>query len=142
MRPVSRASVVLVLLLLTGCYYLAPLPARLLLTGHHSQLANEMESRHDRLGSVESDELPYLCMAYSKLKRYNKLFHCLDEMERRPGVPLGARLWMWDISQSSHWLRAMAYIDFGDYRKAIEEASRGYERLAAGDPIRSSRPSP
>ena len=98
-----------------------------------------------------------LCMAYAKLKRYNKLFPCLDRLEdniRRGDKrqmdfdeftkrnPLMAGLAMMgsavaggreglegDISIFPFLMRAEAYIDLARYPEAIEQAKKSVTNI-------------
>lgn len=126
-------SIMLLLIVGVGCAYTAPKSARLFLSNRYSELEQYVEGDHAQLSSVEPYELPYLCFAHYKLKKYNKLFPCLDQMERNSGKGTPRAAWLWDVSESFHWLRAMAYIDLGNYRKAVQEASRAHDLAVKKD---------
>lgn len=72
--------------------------------------------------------LGYLCVAYSRLKRYNKLFDCLDKLERR--IKSGDYVLETDklfVANSDgtplpNMLRAEALIELGQYKEAVREA--------------------
>ena len=49
-------------------------------SGRYDELAKLSESNISKRGVAETPELYRLCLAYSKLKRYNKLFPCLDQL--------------------------------------------------------------
>jgi len=92
-----------------------------------------------------------LCTAYAKLKKYNKLFPCLDQLEVnvRNGdtnmtdieqmekdspfmmglAKLGSGIANADLEQDVtpllYIMRAEAFMDIGEYGKAIEDAKRG-----------------
>jgi hypothetical protein len=104
------------------------------------------------LKEVPSPKLMPLCMAYAKLKRYNKLFPCLDRLdenirrgdkrqmdfeELRKRNPLmagmaqfgaafagGQKVLEGDISPFPGLMRAEAYIDLGRYPEAVEQAKQ------------------
>ncbi len=69
-----------------------------------------------------------LCLAYSRVKRYEKLFTCLDRLEQQ--ISAGDSILETDkamVSDSDatplpHMLRAEAHVELGDYRRAIEDA--------------------
>ena len=73
--------------------------------------------------------LGYLCVAYSKLKRYNKLFDCLDKLEKR--IRSGDYVLETDkifVANSDgtplpNMLRAEALIELGQYKEAVREAN-------------------
>ncbi len=76
-----------------------------------------------------------LCYAYSKTKRYNKLLPCLDKLaENVKKGDLRTRLFgLDDATPTIHILRADAYIELGQYAKAIEEAQKGLKWLRDED---------
>lgn len=92
-----------------------------------------------------------LCTAYAKLKKYNKLFPCLDQMEinvkngdtnytdieqmekdspfmmglAKMGSGIAGASLEQDVTPMLYIMRAEAYMDIGEYGKAIEDAKRG-----------------
>ena len=92
-----------------------------------------------------------LCAAYAKLKKYNKLFPCLEQMEinvkngdtnmvdieqmekdspfmmglAKMGSTMAGASLEQDVTPYLYIMRAEAYMDIGEYGKAIEEAKRG-----------------
>lgn len=100
--------------------------------------------------NLSNFKLVLLCTTYSKLKNYNKLFSCLDEIDRRvlkgdryanpmddaaeestivwilshdDGVRMSQRS---DISAKSAQLRSVAYLELGNYSQAVIEAEKFY----------------
>jgi CHAT domain-containing protein len=68
----------------------------------------------------------YQCYAYSKLGRYDKLFPCLDSLQRK--VDKGDyKLFVFDFRATPSLLRSIAWMDLGNYPRALEEAQKGYE---------------
>ena len=76
--------VMLVALLTSGCGgggVLRTESDKLWFSGRYDELAKHTESNIAQRGVAETPELYRLCLAYSKLKRYDKLFPCLDRLE-------------------------------------------------------------
>jgi CHAT domain-containing protein len=135
-----RAFVITGLLILTfftsGCVYmLLPEKMQLVTTGRYSEAEQYMSGRIGDGSSAETPDLVYLCYAYSKLKKYDRLFSCLDRMEDnfRRGDRRGYRslydsvaLFPSDLTSLPHLLRAEAYIDLGNYPAAIVSAGKAY----------------
>lgn len=122
-------------MLLSGCaQYLVPEYIRLESTARYRELAVYEESEVKRSG-VSSASLYRLCYAYSKLKNYNKLFDCLDQLSGQiekgdKEVALFTSISSSDGSPTPHLMRAEAYLEMGDYSKAIAEAEKGYNLTA------------
>ena len=128
-----------------------------LVTSRYEELERIGEQETVGLKQVSSPKLMPLCMAYAKLKRYNKLFPCLDRLEDniRHGDkrqmdfdeftkrnPLMAGLAMMgsavaggreglegDISIFPFLMRAEAYIDLARYPEAIEQAKKAVANI-------------
>ena len=134
--------------LLGGCITLDERDAALV-TSRYEELERIGEQETAGLKQVSSPKLMPLCMAYSKLKRYNKLFPCLDRLEEnvRRGDrrqidsdeffkrnPLMARLGdrkvlEGDVSTDPYLMRAEAYIDLGRYAEAVEQAKKAHANI-------------
>src|SRR5260370_1091023 len=97
-----------------------------------------MEGRVKDLAAARSNQLMYLCFAYSRIKKYDKLFPCLDQLDRN--VQQGDfRVNLFDMSSWAPRLRAEAYIEFGDYPRAIAEAQKAYDVVVRKDLHRSMK---
>lgn len=96
--------------------------------GRFGEAEKYLESKVD----PETSSLMYLrelCNTYCMTKNYSKLFECLDHLERRvndPGYSKG--LFEPDYSSEPARMRAWAWIDLGDYPKAIMEAKTAYKK--------------
>jgi len=88
--------------------------------GRYQEIATLVESEPEILSKTMNRELVQVCKAYSKLKRYNKLFTCLDAMERKEYMDEYYGTWR-------YLLRAETLLDFGDTKKAVEQASRAHK---------------
>lgn len=128
---------VAVLLASAGCaQWLVPEEDKLLPAGRYSELERLMEGRVKNLAAAPSNQLMYLCFAYSRLKKYDKLFPCLDQFQRN--VERGDfRVNFFDMSSFPPMLRGEAYMELGDYRKAIAETQRAYDIVVRKDLARS-----
>ena len=97
-----------------------------------------METRVKDTSAAKTSELFPLCLAYSKTKRYNKLFPCLDRLEQN--IRRGDKLAFLgevndissDISPMPHLLRAEAYMELQDYDRALKEAGKAYLIVPSG----------
>jgi len=105
--------------------------------GSGSELEQYMENRIKKQDSASVEEISYLCIAYAKLKRYDKLFACLDEMGKpwrdsnavKPPYILSVVSTPEEADCLAASLRAEALIDFGDYHQALREANRAYSLI-------------
>lgn len=52
-------------------------------SGKYEELASRIEGQIKDLSSASTWDLQYLCRTYGQLKRYTKLFACLDQLERK-----------------------------------------------------------
>ena len=126
------------ILLLGGCAtVMFPEQDMLAMGGKYSEIASKAEDE-DKKGAIEnSADLVAKCIAYSRLKTYNKLFACLEQMEGN--ISKGNKLtkhhglFSWNypenIAALPGMLRAEVYIEFGDYEKAIASAKVTYQLL-------------
>jgi CHAT domain-containing protein len=127
-------------------------------TGQYGELAKLGESKTAHSGKLSTTDLYPLCLSYSKLKNYSKLFPCIDNLEdnirkgddavdvardnaflRFAGIvssPFlgGTEALKPNVTPYPNIWRAQAYIELGEYNKAIEEAKKGYDRIPAGLP--------
>jgi CHAT domain-containing protein len=92
-----------------------------------SELEAHMERAVPDLSKGETSDLFYLCAAYFELKKYNRLFPCLDQWEKNAASgDLGGFTTGGDATHWMHRYRAEATIELGDYPKAIEHAAKSY----------------
>jgi CHAT domain-containing protein len=107
------------------------------MSSQYSELERISEAENKDMSSVKSVDLIGVCIAYSKLKKYNKLFSCLEQMENN--IKRGDKIitlhgfFSWNYPQNitviPYLLKAEAYIDLGDYDKAVTLAKKAYELL-------------
>ena len=129
-----------------------------LATSRYEELEKIGEREIAGLKDIPSPKLMPLCLSYSKLKRYNKLFPCLDRIEdnirkgdkrsmdfdefsaRNPvmagmtwmgfGIASGREGYEGDISTFPFLIRAEAYIDLARYPEAIEQAKKAEANIS------------
>jgi len=138
-----RLKLTVAALLLTACWscgsLLLPEKERLLTEGRYSETERLIESGGTDVGSVNSPDLAMICYSYSKLKKYNKLFSCIDRLEGNISsgdkrgyekMIVGGTIGTFpidDISALPSLLKAEAFIELGDYGRAVYFAQRAYE---------------
>ncbi len=120
-------------------------------TSRYEDLEKIVERETEGLKDIPSPKLMPLCTSYAKLKRYNKLFPCLDRIEdnirkgdnratdfdelaeRNPIIAgmtwmgfgaSGRKGYEGDISTFPFLMRAEAYIDLARYPEAVEQAKK------------------
>jgi len=136
-RSIIRALTASILCMLVagawGCAgMLVPKEDQLMPAARFAELETYMESQVKDLHSASTRQLMYLCYSYSRLKKYNKLFPCLDQFDANIGKG-DVTVNMFDMSIMPYQLRAEAYIEFGDYGKAVGEAQKAYEIVIKKD---------
>lgn len=103
------------------------------------------------MSTAKTVKLFPLCTAYAKLKKYDKLFPCLEQIEvnvnngdtnmvdieqmekdspfmmglAKMGAGIAGASLEQDVSPMLYIARAEAYMDLGEYAKAVEDAKRG-----------------
>ena len=107
------------------------------MSGQYSDLERILEGENKDISSAQSEDLVRLCNAYSKLKKYNKSFSCLEQLENNikkgdkivTGFGIMSFSYPTDITVIPSLLKAEAYIELGDYDKAATLAKKVYELL-------------
>ncbi len=136
-EPIIRAIIIPILSMLVagawGCAgMLVPKEDQLMPAARYAELETYMESQVKDLHSASTRQLMYLCYSYSRLKKYNKLFPCLDQFDAN--IDKGdITVNMFDMSIMPYLLRAEAYLEFGDYGKAVGEAQKAYAIVTKKD---------
>jgi CHAT domain-containing protein len=105
--------------------------------GRYADLQAEAEHRLSSGQKASATLLSYLCIAYSRLKQYEKLFDCtdkLDEETRRGDVEMALdSKWMFVASSDARpmpeVLRSRAYFELGEYAKAIASGNQALKEL-------------
>jgi len=76
-----------------------------------------LEPKLSRGESMRNTELMFLCEAYSRTKRFNQLFSCLDKMEENCGKG-DTTYYGFDLREGMAESRSLAFIELGDYASA------------------------
>ena len=100
-------------------------------------LETHMEQRVKDLASASTYDLYHLCSAYASLKRYSKLFSCLDQHETCINNGDRRILGLTDVSFEPNHLRSIAYMELGDYGKAVAEAEKSFRIVEERDLMRA-----
>jgi CHAT domain-containing protein len=97
--------------------------------GRYSEVEKNLEAEVKDQPSAKTQKLYYLCISYSSLKEYNKLFPCLDRLESN--IAKGDYIvdTLIEVPATPSILRAEAFIDFGNYNAAVEEATKACKIL-------------
>lgn len=148
MRPVfdstsSLSKIACTALLLGAVVVSTPTQAEQSLTyletaGRYADLQREAERRISAGRDSSATPLGYLCIAYGKLKQYEKLFDCaakLDERIQRGDTAMELDQRVMFISSSDarplpETLRARAYFELGDFPKAAASGAQVLEILS------------
>lgn len=111
---------------IAGCVALQPREVAYLQQSRYGEMEQYMDAQIKDPAAAPFSQLFYLCYAYSKLRRYNKLFPCLDELEKK--IEVGDyKLYYFDFRAAPALLRALAWTELGDYDRALAEAQKGYD---------------
>jgi len=124
---------VLIIFITTGCGALVPKKTILEGAARYGELERHMEEKVRTPPEANNFDLYSLCLSYSRVKRYNKLFPCIEEMQKRADrgdskvVDLGMTID--DLSPLANNFRARALIELGDYSEAIVHSHNAYRVL-------------
>ena len=130
MKSYLYLGLVVVMFVLGCATMILPKETVLLAESRYSEMEQLMESRVHDMETASTMDLFHLCFAYSKVKRYDKLFPCLEALQQN--IDEGDNLvYGFDYSAAPSAFRGEAYMELGDYQKAKEETDRAY-RLAKG----------
>lgn len=96
--------------------------------GRYEELRQALEQDAAK-GPLKTRDLHALCFAYSKTKRYNKLFGCLDRLAANIAAgDTATRLFgLEDATPAVHLMRAEAQLDLGSYQAAADEAQKALD---------------
>lgn len=120
-------------LVVNGCGGLVPKAEHFRSKARYGEMERYLEEKESRMQSQTTSDLWFLCTAYAKVKRYNKLFLCLDEMKDRIDrkefkvVFLGFP--MKDFRVERPTMLAQAYLELGDYQKTITYAEQALQAI-------------
>lgn len=137
-----------------------PERAKLFSAGRYAELEVLMEKEIGNDPAPKSAKLMFRCAAFGKLKRYNRLFPCLDQLEKNIGRGDVAVIDMSEMERDSpflaglvrfgssvggggkelegsvvpylHLMRSEAYNELRDYPKAVAAARAATDSIPAG----------
>ena len=73
---------------------------------------------------------------YYKLRRYNKLFACVDQLEVRiragDHIHSDTMISQSDVTALPNFLRSAAYLDLGNPERAVQEGELGLAKIKNG----------
>lgn len=106
--------------------------------GRYADLRDQIEARLGRGAGSDSTLLGYLCISYGKLKQYKKLFDCADQLEQRASggefqFELDQEIMFISASDARplpDTLRARAYFELAEYRKAVASGNKVLEIIS------------
>lgn len=155
MRIISKAMVLVIFFLFSGCTsgiaIRIPERDRLGASGRFSELQKHLEAEIGQSGVATTAQLVQLCAAYVALGRYDRLFECCERLEnnirkgdksminlsrsRLPEV-LATTMRQQEetfshVTSSPYLFRASAYLNLGQFEKAIGEAKKAYDMAMA-----------
>jgi len=102
----------------------------------HNEVIREVEGKMARKETSSVADLQALCTAYYETKAFKKLFNCLDALERNVDRQELRQTLVWHATPVFISLnRSEAYMDLGDYKKALAEASKALNQSRNLEPV-------
>lgn len=127
-NPLYRAVVAVSLFLGLAYPAAGQILTDLEMRGRYAELEKAAELKLAQQKQPSTSVLTPLCFAYSRVKRYQKLFDCLDRLEQQiragdwEAVTDASMISNSDATPMPAMLRAEALIELGDYPRAAEQA--------------------
>lgn len=129
--------VFLIAITLSGCANNISNYELMLNKGNYIEAEKTIERDVPDIKHSKSKELVFLCQSYFKVKKYDKLFACLDQLEKNINagdknlddlnlMVAGSRQFPYDLTVIPHILRAEAYLELGNYKKALYSSNMAY----------------
>jgi len=133
-RPIILLLIALIFLT-SGCAaVMMSEKTRLLASGDYAKAESKLEGEVRDMSTAKSKDLVWLCESYSKSKKFDRLFACVDNLERNiqkgdtDSVASGFHYsFPADITVIAPLLRAEAYIELGNYEKAVALSQKAYD---------------
>jgi len=137
MKQILRLILIAIIaVFFTGCMSMPGPQDDMWAKGRYKQLESFMEQRNPNLTSMSSNDLMYLCIAYSNTKNYSKLFPCLDQFESN--IKKGDIYYhVNDVSSVPYTMRSIAFLELGDYDKAATQAEKAMKIIEEKDLARA-----
>ena len=125
MKTLKWLFVVLLITSSVGCLgMLVPEETKMAAEGRYLEMGKYLEVEGKDQSSLKTQKLYYLCTSYARLKEYNKLFPCLEQLESNIAKGDNIVDMLIEVSATPSILRAEVYIDFGNYPAAVEQATK------------------
>ena len=124
------------LLLLSGCAtMIAPKEVNLSLSGRYQDVIKLIEDREAEGGKISQRGRYTLCEAYLQSSVYNKLFRCVETLERQIEAESGASfvISVGSLAAKPWIMRARANLELGNIERAVSEAEKAYSIDPRGD---------
>jgi CHAT domain-containing protein len=124
------ALIIAVFLFISGCattiMAILPKEAKLQDEARWGEMVKYLENKIENPEEVSGWNLYCLCEAYANVKNYKKLFTCLDYLDRK--IEKGDYTFVgYDFRPGPSLFRSEAFIDLGDYPKAIKETQIAHD---------------
>jgi pentatricopeptide repeat protein len=126
----------ILLFLLSGCgTMITPKEVNLSLSGRYQDVIKLIEDREAEGEKISQRERYTLCEAYLQSSVYNKLFPCVEKLERQIGAESGASyvIGVGSLAAKPWIMRARANLDLGNIERAVSEAEKAYSIDPRGD---------
>ena len=126
----------ILLLLLSGCgTMITPKVVNLSLSGRYQDVIKLIEDREAEGKKISQRERYTLCEAYLQSSVYNKLFRCVETLERQIEAESGASyvIGVGSLAAKPWILRACANLELGNIERAVSEAEKSYSIDPRGD---------
>jgi CHAT domain-containing protein len=102
--------------------------------GDHAAMLREFD-RKEGLRTLNGIDLYYLCPSFIAMRKYQQSLQCADELESRDKSVVNALGQIFTPSifkVRAYLIKLQAYLDTGDFAKAVEYGEKAYELAAQG----------
>ncbi|MEI7636889.1 MAG: CHAT domain-containing protein [Syntrophus sp. (in: bacteria)] len=102
--------------------------------GDHAAMIGEFD-RKEGLRTLNGIDLYYLCPSFIAMRKYQQSLQCADELESRDKGVVNALGQIFSPSifkVRAYLVKLQAYLDTGDFAKAVEYGEKAYELAAQG----------
>jgi len=115
------------MLSVTGCVNMMfPKEVNLEAQGQYAELEQYWEPKVKAKTNPSFSDLYLLCKSYANVKKYSKLFPCLNRLEERVNVG-NSNYYTDDLSHFPWFARSQAFMELGQMPKALEQAELAHK---------------
>lgn len=127
MKPKFALFLLAASMFLSGCAYdVVTREEQLMMNNQYVEITKRIEPKIAADPNTKTNDVMVLCMAYSRLKDYQRLFKCLDLVDEH--IRTGRNtVYISDITYFPRQLRAEAYIELGKFAEARAHAQSFYD---------------